>query len=378
MSQPAVTNDERTALACLGGLSTPRDSLLLRRLTEALGAAQTLNAILTETPPSPAELATTMLSAETAPAAPATEETTNAFTQAADSSHPGSHAHRGRRTGSRGEGRPVTDQRQPTTSDTGQETIEDLVNRIRWAFMQWRTDAAAAVRNLPELAAACDRTGARFIIPGDPEWPTSQLNDLGPTRPYGLWLRGQRNLRDACSHAVTLAGSRAASDYGLHVATQLAEDLAEAGWTTLSGGAYGIDARAHQGALAQHGTTVAVLPCGVDVAYPAAHARMFTEISANGVLVSEWPPGTRPQLRRFLARNRIAAALSRATVIIESSTHSGSLNTARHARDLGRPLMAVPGPITSATSRGCHLLIREQNATLVTTADEITQHLHTT
>jgi DNA processing protein len=170
-------------------------------------------------------------------------------------------------------------------------------------------------------------------------------------------------------------GGGVASRYGGHVAGELSADLAERGWAVVSGGAYGIDAAAHRGALAAEGVTIAILACGVDYPYPAGHADLFAAICAQGLVASEWPPGSRPARTRFLIRNRVIAALSCGTVIVEAGERSGALNTARHAAELGQPLMAVPGPVTSAQSAGCHRIIREWSAACVTRATEIIELL---
>ena len=218
--------------------------------------------------------------------------------------------------------------------------------------------------------AAWWRDGIRLVIPGDTEWP-SQLDVLGDARPWGLWVRGHTDLRYACLRSVTVVGTRAATGYGVHVGGELAASLAEKGWTIVSGGAFGIDGCAHRAAVAVAGTTVAVLPCGVDRAYPLAHGAMFRSIQEQGALVSEWPPGRLPTRPGFLVRNRVIAALSRGTVVVEAALRSGALNTARHARDQGRPLMAVPGPVTSTQSAGCHEAIREWGAVCVTGAHDV-------
>ncbi|HEY3735490.1 MAG TPA: DNA-processing protein DprA [Streptosporangiaceae bacterium] len=231
---------------------------------------------------------------------------------------------------------------------------------------------AARAGNLPEAAdlAAWRNRDIRLLCPGDAEWPT-QLESLGDAGPYALWLRGGADLRFSCLRSVSLVGSRAATAYGSHVATGMAAALGERGWTTVSGGAYGIDGSAHRGALAAEGLTIAVLACGVDRSYPAGHAALFDAITARGALVSEWPPGTMPTRHGFLVRNRVIAALTRGTVVIEASLRSGALSTARHARDLCRQLMAVPGPVTSAASAGCHEIIREWGAICVTDAGDV-------
>jgi DNA processing protein len=222
--------------------------------------------------------------------------------------------------------------------------------------------------------AAAGRDGIRLVCPADPEWPGG-LDELGPARPYALWLRGQADLRLACRRSVSMVGSRAATGYGAHVAGEIAADLSERGWAIVSGGAYGIDAAAHRGALAAGGITIAVLACGVDYAYPAGHADLFADITARGLVVSEWPPGRPPARFRFLVRNRTIAALPCGTVIVEAGERSGALNTARHAAQLGKTLMAVPGPVTSAQSAGCHRIIRDWGATCVTRAEDIIEML---
>jgi DNA processing protein len=240
------------------------------------------------------------------------------------------------------------------------------------AFGCWR----ARLPGLPDeesIAAACGG-GVRLVCPGDAEWPGA-LDQLGLSRPYALWLRGNASLRFACSRSVSMVGSRAATGYGEHVAGKIAAELGERGWAIVSGGAYGIDAAAHRGALAVEAVTIAVLACGVDYPYPAGHADLFSAIAAQGAVVSEWPPGRRPARMRFLVRNRVIAALGCGTVIVEAGERSGALNTARHAADLGKPLMAVPGPVTSAQSAGCHRIIREWAASCVTGAADIIELL---
>ncbi|CNE11267.1 DNA protecting protein DprA [Mycobacterium tuberculosis] len=233
---------------------------------------------------------------------------------------------------------------------------------------QWRIRLIAAEPD--QDMAVCARFRGRLVCPGDPEWPTT-LDDLGSGRPYALWLRGPGDLRYCCLRSVAVVGSRAASPYGLRAAADLASDLADDGWTVISGGALGIDAAAHRGALAADGATVAVLANGVDVPYPASNEGLFAEMARRSLLVSESPPGTHPHRLRFLVRNRVIAALSRGTVIVEAEARSGALNTAGWASKLGRVVMAVPGPITSRSSAGCHRLLREGDATLVTRPAEI-------
>jgi DNA processing protein len=236
------------------------------------------------------------------------------------------------------------------------------------ALGRWRLRLPAVPCD--EDLAGISRAGIRLICPGDPEWPT-RLDELGQAQPYALWLRGHADLRFGCLRSVSMVGSRAATGYGAHVAGEIAADLAERGWTIASGGAYGIDAAVHRGVLFASGSTIAVLACGVDHPYPAGHADLFATIAGGGLLVSEWPPGSRPTRLRFLVRNRVIAALTCGTVVVEAGERSGALNTARHAADLGRPLMAVPGPVTSAQSAGCHRIIRDWGGTCVTSAADV-------
>lgn len=210
---------------------------------------------------------------------------------------------------------------------------------------------------------------ARLVVPGDPEWPRA-LNDLGAHAPVVLWVRGDPSLlvRDP---RVAIVGARAASAYGESVAADLAGDLATGGAVIVSGGAYGIDGAAHRAALAVDGATVAFLAGGVDRPYPQGHQQLLRRIVDTGAVVSEVPCGVAPTKWRFLSRNRLIAALGHATVVVEAGWRSGSLNTAGHAASMGRPLGAVPGPVTSASSAGCHRLLREYDARCVTTAGEV-------
>ncbi len=235
---------------------------------------------------------------------------------------------------------------------------------------------AARLASVPpdSRLAAWEREGMRIVCPGDPEWPT-QLDVLGDARPLLLWVCGGADLRFACLRSVSVVGARAATAYGKHVAVEMAAALAERGWASVSGGAYGIDASAHRGALGAEGVTVAVLASGISYGYPRGHDQLFAAIAGQGCVVSEWPPDRGPTRPGFLIRNRVIAALSCGTVVVEAALRSGALSTAGHARDLNRPLMAVPGPVTSNQSEGCHEIIREWGAVLVTRAQDVIEHL---
>lgn len=245
-------------------------------------------------------------------------------------------------------------------SDVGGRALAD--GRARWTT---RADARSAL----EAVRGAGDVGARLLIPGDDLWPRS-LDDLGVHAPTVLWVRGEPELLSAAPR-VAIVGARAASGYGEMLAGDFAGDLAAGGAVVVSGGAYGIDGAAHRAALGVDGRTVAFLAGGVDRAYPQGHQQLLRRIVETGAVVSEVPCGTAPTKWRFLARNRLIAAVSDATVVVEAGWRSGSLNTAGHAAALGRPLGAVPGPVTSASSAGCHRLLREYDARCVTTAAEI-------
>jgi DNA processing protein len=272
-------------------------------------------------------------------------------------------------------------------ADCGEPAVCDLVE-VAGAEAAW----AAAVRGdfgapvaaratgleLGRVLRRAGDVGARFVVPGDEEWP-DRLRDLrycSPVNrrggvPPGLWLRGPGHLAELVERSVAVVGSRAATSYGAGVAADLGADLAEAGSAVVSGGAFGIDAAAHRGALAVHGPTVCVLANGVDVPYPSGNAALIGWVAREHLLVSELPPGATPTRVRFLARNRVIAALSRGTVVVEAALRSGARNTASWAVGCNRVLMAVPGPVHSSMSAAPHLMIRDGLATLVTNAAEV-------
>jgi DNA processing protein len=225
--------------------------------------------------------------------------------------------------------------------------------------------------DLDDLVHAAHRQGVHVLVPGDEHWPDAL--DRHELPPHCLFVRGDPNLAALTRRAVAVVGSRAATDYGVRVAAELGEGLAGGGWTVVSGAAFGIDAAAHRGALAVGGPSIAVLACGVDVAYPRAHEGLLAQVARTGALVSEVPVGSSAYRSRFLARNRIIAMLGRATVVVEAGVRSGALSTAREAGRHHLPVAAVPGPVTSATSAGCHRLVREAGAVLVTDTAEVAE-----
>ncbi|WP_412566015.1 DNA-processing protein DprA [Streptomyces decoyicus] len=233
------------------------------------------------------------------------------------------------------------------------------------AGLRLRAGRARPTADLDAITAL----GGRFVCPGDDEWPR-QLDDLGDARPVGLWVRGTGNLRLWALRSVAVVGARACTEYGAHLATTLGAGLADCGWTVVSGAAYGVDGAAHRGALAADGATVAVMASGVDYAYPRGHTELIDRIAEQGLVVAELPPGDHPTRSRFIQRNRVIAALTRGTVVVEAELRSGSLVTARRALALGRFTMGMPGPVTSGLSAGVHQLLRGE-AAVVTDADEV-------
>ena len=209
---------------------------------------------------------------------------------------------------------------------------------------------------------------ARIVCPGDPEWPQG-LDDL-VAPPYCLWVRGPIDVASSCQRSAAVVGARSATAYGEMVATEMAAGLGERRFTIISGAAFGIDAAAHRGALATGATTIAVLAGGVERPYPSSHAALIGRIVEVGAVISEVAPGSAPTKTRFLQRNRMIATMSRGTVVVEAGLRSGSLNTARTAAEHGRVVVAVPGPVTSMMSAGCHEEIRSGMALLVTDAAE--------
>lgn len=241
---------------------------------------------------------------------------------------------------------------------------------IRAARARWmpRLQPAAIAAAL-DAARRCDAT---LVVPGDVDWP-SRLDDLGLHAPIALWRRGRGAPTDG--PAVALVGARASTAYGEAVAADLAAELGAAGVTVVSGAAYGIDGACHRAALSVGGSTVAFLAGGVDRPYPRGHENLLSHIAATGAVWSETPCGAAPTKWRFLTRNRLIAAMADAVVVVEAGWRSGSLNTAAHAATLGRALGAVPGPVTSAASAGCHRVLREFDGVCVTSSNDVLEML---
>lgn len=225
-----------------------------------------------------------------------------------------------------------------------------------------------------------DGLGGRVVTPEDPEWPAWRMlglgqldatRDPGATAPLVLWVRGPLSLLTSSEQALAVVGARCSTGYGEQVTAEITGDLAARGWTIVSGAAVGVDGTAHRAALAVGAPTIAVLACGVDRSYPVAHTRLLAQIAETGLVVSEYPPGVPAHKHQFLERNRLIAALADGVLVVEAGLRSGARNTVKWARRLGRPALAVPGPVTSASSVGCHRMIRESEALLVSRAEEI-------
>jgi DNA processing protein len=236
----------------------------------------------------------------------------------------------------------------------------------RW---RGRLDSSAVLSSFG-LAA---RAGVRLVVPGSPDWP-GRLADLGVHAPIALWLRSPASpAAPSFDRSIALVGARAATGYGEHVTLESSSGLVDRGFSIVSGAAYGIDGMAHRAALAANGRTMAFLAGGLDRPYPSGHSSLIDRIAESGAVYSEVPCGAAPTKWRFLQRNRLIAASAGATVVLEAGRRSGSLNTAGHASALGRALGAVPGPVTSPASAGCHRLLREYDAVCVTSAAEMAE-----
>jgi len=269
-----------------------------------------------------------------------------------------------------GTSRGVTDEPQSATDAARGPGIDSA--ELKAGLDRWRPRMRSGDVERALLLAA--HVGARMLVPGSERgpWPVG-ADDLGPHAPIALWVRGDPALIAEERAGVALVGARAATGYGEHVAGEASAGLIELGFAIVSGAAYGIDGMAHRAALAAGGLTMAFLAGGVDRFYPAGHDDLLRRITQDGVVLSELPCGAAPTKWRFLQRNRLIAACSEATVVVEAGARSGSLNTAGHASALGRPLGAFPGPVTSPASAGCHRLLREYDAVCVTNAKEIAE-----
>jgi DNA processing protein len=254
-------------------------------------------------------------------------------------------------------------------NERGAQTVYDRIMNKSYDPIKYASaiEKVAAFESAPAFQDI-EKHGSTFIIPGDSQWPL-RLDEL-EAPPIGLIVKGNV---DSLSHpSLAIVGTRNPTPYGTRIAGDFAAGFVDREWDIVSGGAYGIDSAAHRGALVAEGRTIAVIASGIDLQYPAGNTRLFEEICENGAIVSEVMPGVPAMPHRFLTRNRLIAALSQATLVVEAAFRSGSLRTARDAAELMRPVMAIPGPINSPSSEGCHRLIGERAAELVTSvADAI-------
>jgi DNA processing protein len=266
------------------------------------------------------------------------------------------------------------------------ELVEAIRTDRRLASAAWPASWTHRAQSLDQRLSRAERLAhvarLRWFVPGDSAWP-DRLVDLdhveplhGATgAPLGLWIRGTGNLAQLSASSVAVVGARDCTPYGAEAASEIAADAAATGVTVVSGAAFGIDASAHRGALAMGRATIAVLACDAATDYPRAHAALLSRISESGLIVSEQPPGQVPTKARFLSRNRLIAGLAGGTVVVEARRRSGSLNTLHWADRLGRPTMAVPGPVTSQQSGGTHQAVRDGKAVLVTGGPDVLSEL---
>lgn len=256
------------------------------------------------------------------------------------------------------------------SSEITQQGAHQTLLRIKDGFYRSSKAEKTLAQLHPGGAAALlesiENAGGIFVTPEDATWP-EQLEDLA-TPPIGLVVKGKVEALKARS--IAIVGTRNPTPYGARIASDFAAGFVDREWSIVSGGAYGIDTHAHKGALIAEGITIAVIASGIDINYPAGNERLFSEIAELGTIVSEVMPGTPAFPSRFLTRNRIIAALSMSTLVVEAAFRSGSLRTARDAAELMRPVMAIPGPINSPTSEGTHRLIGERAAEIVTSVSD--------
>jgi len=253
--------------------------------------------------------------------------------------------------------------------------VDEVFDRIKSGKFYLKIKSLSKIANQIKnsdpvlLQAEIKSYGGEFLAPEDSDWPI-QLDDL-IAPPIGLIVRGRREVLALLDKSVAIVGTRNPTTYGVRVAGELAASACDHEFSVVSGGAYGIDTAAHKGALAAEGVTISVLGGGINSLYPSGNARLFQEIKESGLLISESMPNVPAQPFRFLVRNRLIAALSKTTVVVEAAFRSGSIRTARDAAEILRPVFAVPGPITSPLSDGCHRLIAERVADIATSVDEI-------
>ena len=227
------------------------------------------------------------------------------------------------------------------------------------------------VADVGQILYEIEKAGAQFLTPEHEHWPIGVNQLVNP--PIGLIVKGDSTC--LVTDSLAIVGSRKPTNYGASVASEFARGFSDLGWTIISGGAYGIDSYAHRATLQANGRTIAVLATGIEVAYPKSNQKLFNEMSAHGALISELMPYESAMPSRFLVRNRLIASIAKATLVVEAAYKSGSLRTAHDAAELLRPVMAIPGPINSAMSQGCHRLISERAAELITSVADAVEFI---
>jgi DNA processing protein len=231
--------------------------------------------------------------------------------------------------------------------------------------------ASIRVADVGQILYEIEKAGAQFLTPEHDHWPIGVNQLVNP--PIGLIVKGDSKC--LITDSLAIVGSRKPTNYGANVASEFARGFSDLGWTIISGGAYGIDSYAHRATLQANGATIAVLATGIEVAYPKSNQKLFNEMSAHGALISELMPYESAMPSRFLVRNRLIASIAKATLVVEAAYKSGSLRTAHDAAELLRPVMAIPGPINSAMSQGCHRLISERAAELITSVADAVEFI---
>jgi len=231
--------------------------------------------------------------------------------------------------------------------------------------------ASIRVADVGQILCEIEKAGAQFLTPEHDHWPIGVNQLVNP--PIGLIVKGESKC--LITDSLAIVGSRKPTNYGANVASEFARGFSDLGWTIISGGAYGIDSYAHRATLQANGATIAVLATGIEVAYPKSNQKLFNEMSAHGALISELMPYESAMPSRFLVRNRLIASIAKATLVVEAAYKSGSLRTAHDAAELLRPVMAIPGPINSAMSQGCHRLISERAAELITSVADAVEFI---
>jgi len=246
--------------------------------------------------------------------------------------------------------------------DSCRQSFGDLEGTLSDSRQRWLPRFSKS--RLAHLFAQSAALKLQLLTPEDAIWPVG-FDDLHDSAPALLFIEGERSTLADLSQAVSIVGSRVATSYGLQVTSSLVRELAQVSRPTVSGGAVGIDAQVHRASIERELPTLAVMAGGMDRKYPSANFKLFKKISDQGALLSELPPGVAPTRWRFLQRNRLIAALTPTTVVIEAGIRSGSIRTANNALELSRELYAVPGSVLSGTSLGTNALIADNKAQIL-------------